>query len=221
MNKKEYLARLEALLSGISEEERQAAMEYYTDYLEDAGPEGEAQAIEHLGSPEIVAAAILESMRNDGAEGNWTERGYEERTPDREVPDSRENIEKRERRKRGFFWIVLAVMGIIVFGIPILSTVVSVALALIAAVAAVGFGGVAVVFALGVAGIVLIIMGMIRIIVSPGMGAVLAGIGFLCMAAGGLLLPVIMWIARTVIPGILKSVSWAFHRMFGRGGQSA
>lgn len=219
MNKKEYLARLEALLSGIPEEERQAAMEYYTDYLEDAGPEGEAQAIANLGRPEIVAAAILEGMRNDGSEGRWTERGYEEKTPDRKVPDSRENIEKRERRKRGFFWIVLAAMGMIVFGIPALATVASVALALVASIAAVCLGGAAAVFALGVAGIVLIVMGIIRIITVPGLGAMFAGIGFLCISAGLLVLPIILWIVRSVLPGILKAVSWAFHRMFGRGGQ--
>ena len=41
MSKKEYLDRLEQLLSDISSEERQAAIEYFTDYLEDAGPDGE------------------------------------------------------------------------------------------------------------------------------------------------------------------------------------
>ena len=57
MSKKEYLDRLEQLLSDISSEERQAAIEYFTDYLEDAGPDGEQEVMEHLGSPEEVAAA--------------------------------------------------------------------------------------------------------------------------------------------------------------------
>lgn len=221
MNKKEYLARLEALLSGISEEERQAAMEYYTDYLEDAGPEGEMQAIGNLGSPEIVAAAILESIKSDGSEGSWTEKGYEAKAPHRDVPDSRENIVRRERRKRGFLWIMLAAAGMLFLGIPVVTTVASVAFAVVVSLLALFIGGIAAGFALAVAGVVLIVMGILRIMTLPGMGAMLAGIGFLCIAAGFLLLPVAVWIVGSVVPGIGKGISWVFHRMFGKGGQNA
>lgn len=37
MNRVEFLAELEQRLSGIPEEERQAAIQYYADYLTDAG----------------------------------------------------------------------------------------------------------------------------------------------------------------------------------------
>src|SRR5699024_1314080 len=45
-------------LSGIPEEERQAAIQYYADYLADAGEENETEAIRELGSPEKVAESI-------------------------------------------------------------------------------------------------------------------------------------------------------------------
>ena len=58
MNRMEFLAELERLLSGIPEEERQAAVQYYADYLADAGVENEAEALRELGSPEKVAETI-------------------------------------------------------------------------------------------------------------------------------------------------------------------
>ena len=50
MNRVEFLAELEQRLSGIPEEERQAAIQYYADYLADAGEENEAEAIRELGA---------------------------------------------------------------------------------------------------------------------------------------------------------------------------
>ena len=58
MNRVEFLAELEQRLSGIPEEERQAAIQYYADYLADAGEENETEAIRELGSPEKVAESI-------------------------------------------------------------------------------------------------------------------------------------------------------------------
>ena len=58
MNRVEFLAELEQRLSGIPEEERQAAIQYYADYLADAGEENEAEAIRELGNPEKVAESI-------------------------------------------------------------------------------------------------------------------------------------------------------------------
>ena len=58
MNRVEFLAELERLLSGMPEEERQAAVQYYADYLADAGEENETEALRELGSPEKVAESI-------------------------------------------------------------------------------------------------------------------------------------------------------------------
>ena len=58
MNRIEFLSELEQRLSGIPEDERQSAIQYYADYLADAGEENEAEAIMELGSPEKVAESI-------------------------------------------------------------------------------------------------------------------------------------------------------------------
>ncbi len=88
MNRKEFLEKLEGLLSGLPESEREEALMYYNDYFDDAGPENEAAVIEKLGSPGQVAESILYGMSVDGRDGVFTEQGYESKgsSRDRHVP---------------------------------------------------------------------------------------------------------------------------------------
>ncbi len=60
MKKYAYLAKLEALLADLPEQEREDALTYYEEYIDAAGKEQEAQTIAALGSPEEVAQKILE-----------------------------------------------------------------------------------------------------------------------------------------------------------------
>ena len=48
MSRTEYMRELDALLQGISKEEREEAMQYYNDYFDDAGSENEEKVIEEL-----------------------------------------------------------------------------------------------------------------------------------------------------------------------------
>ena len=51
MTKQEFLQRLEQLLADLPYEERDSAMTYYREYLEEAGPENEQAVLAELGSP--------------------------------------------------------------------------------------------------------------------------------------------------------------------------
>ena len=76
MNKESFLKQLEYLLSDLPEEEKRDALDYYRDYLEDAGSE-EARVLESFGSPERIASMIrsdLSGVLKDG--GDFTEQGY-------------------------------------------------------------------------------------------------------------------------------------------------
>ena len=48
MERKEFMRRLEALLSDLPENERAEALQYYNDYLDDAGLENEAAVLEEM-----------------------------------------------------------------------------------------------------------------------------------------------------------------------------
>ena len=69
MNVTEFLSRLEQLLSDLPPEERREALEYYTEYLQDAAPEAGVDVTGLLGSPESVAADIRLTRV---AEGGWS-----------------------------------------------------------------------------------------------------------------------------------------------------
>ena len=62
MNKDEFLRKLEALLSGISQEERTEALAFYRSYFEDAGEANEAKILEELESPQKVADSIIKDL---------------------------------------------------------------------------------------------------------------------------------------------------------------
>lgn len=77
MNRKEFMEKLEGLLAGIPADERGEALQYYTDYFEDAGSENEEQVIRELGSPEKVASTIWADLKGGSNDsGEFTENGY-------------------------------------------------------------------------------------------------------------------------------------------------
>ena len=51
MNRTEYLKQLDKYLKRLPAEDYQNAMEYFTEYFDEAGPEGEEQVIRELGTP--------------------------------------------------------------------------------------------------------------------------------------------------------------------------
>lgn len=61
MDKKEFLSQLQAGLAGLPPEERVAAVQYYTEYFDDAGVDSEADVIAELGDPTELAAAVCQA----------------------------------------------------------------------------------------------------------------------------------------------------------------
>lgn len=59
MDKNEYLSRLRKKLKRLPPEDVDDALEYYEEYLEDAGPENEAAVMDSWGSPDTVASQVL------------------------------------------------------------------------------------------------------------------------------------------------------------------
>lgn len=80
MNRQEFMAQLSRLLLDIDELEREAALDYYESYFDDAGEENEDTVIQKLGSPGKVAAMIKADLNQDNhRHGEYTEIGYEDR----------------------------------------------------------------------------------------------------------------------------------------------
>lgn len=101
MRKDEFLRKLEYLLQDIPEADREEAMDYYRDYLEEAGHEKEEEVLREFGSPERIAAIIRsDSYGNLEEGGSYTESGYEDerfREPNYQLVKREDITENREK----------------------------------------------------------------------------------------------------------------------------
>lgn len=62
MTRNEYLSQLDRYLRKLPQKDYEEAMEHFTEYFEEAGPENEAQAIQDLGSPKEAAHELLSNL---------------------------------------------------------------------------------------------------------------------------------------------------------------
>ena len=76
MSRWEFMRQLESLLSDISPNEREEALQYYNDYFNDAGRENEQEVIKALGSPEQVAKIVKDGLTDNLTMGEFTENGF-------------------------------------------------------------------------------------------------------------------------------------------------
>lgn len=76
MSYEQFMRELGGLLTGVPEEEREEALQYYSDYFADAGKENEEEVLRELGSPEKVAVQIRAGLKGGTDSGEFTERGY-------------------------------------------------------------------------------------------------------------------------------------------------
>jgi uncharacterized membrane protein len=105
MRKQEFMRSLENLLQDIPNKEREEALNYYLDYLEDAGEENEEAAIKELGSPERVASIIKSDLNGDAfsSKSEFTENGYKNSFFDdskNEIVKKQYEIEKMKQAER-------------------------------------------------------------------------------------------------------------------------
>ena len=125
MNRAQFMEQLKKLLSDISEEERQEALDYYESYFDDAGEDQEANVIRELGSPGKVAAIIKADLKDSSQDyGEYTEKGFEDERvrPEPEMMQKRGGRAERgyhAERKGGNAGVILALI-LLVFVSPLI-----------------------------------------------------------------------------------------------------
>lgn len=77
MDRAEFMRRLSDLLQDVPPAEREEALQYYNDYLDDAGEGNEAGVIASLGTPEELARTIKAGLADGGNGGEFTEAGFQ------------------------------------------------------------------------------------------------------------------------------------------------
>ncbi|MCM1267055.1 MAG: hypothetical protein NC302_04045 [Bacteroidales bacterium] len=76
MDRAEFMRRLSELLQDVPPAEREEALQYYNDYLDDAGEGNEVSVIASLGTPEELAKSIKAGLSDGGNAGEFTEAGF-------------------------------------------------------------------------------------------------------------------------------------------------
>lgn len=222
MNKDEFLRQLEALLSGISQEERTEALAFYRSYFEDAGEANEAKILEELESPQKVADSIIKDLGvqpgeacSSGAQGaaagaelNPAVQGAAQNAAKGVPQGAAQNAAYSTQEKDGMpgWAIVLLVITSPVWLVMIL-VILSALLGIVAALFGIAIAVVAVMGALLICGVVLFGAGIGTAFAgNPAIGIGLMGGGLIVLAFGVLAVVLVVWIFGGFLPWALKGI---------------
>lgn len=193
MDKDEFLSRLREKLKRLPPEDINDAMEYYEEYLEDAGPENEAAVIAAWGSPDTVASQVLADYAVKQMGKN---------------PSARKGLST--------IWIVMLAIFASPIAIPVTAVIVIVALILVATV----FIVVACVYitavSLAAVGVLTFITGICLIIKNLSTAVFYIGAGLFCAGAGTAVFVFAVWFSKKAISLIAKMFSGIAGRFFKR-----
>lgn len=189
MNREQFLARLGSRLKRLPPEDREDALEYYKEYLDDAGPENEAATISAWGTPEQVASQILADYAVKQGDGKPT-------------------------AKRGLStaWTVVLAIFASPIAVPVAAAIFCVMLALIVAVAAVILAAGACAAALAVGGVMSVGAGLWVTFRSFPTMLFFVGAGLFCAGAGIALFLFVAWLSKTGFLWIAKQFGKVLSR---------
>jgi uncharacterized membrane protein len=227
VSRKEFMEELQVLLGELPAEEREEALRYYESYFDEAGTEQEQVVLEELGSARRIAAQILRDYRMENGGGFYTEQGYQENENKKQTPVKYEGEEQQKATEgsgititkkgiSGGTLVVIILIAILTF--PIWISLLATAFGLLMGLFGAGLG---IVFGFGaggigclIGGVVAFVLGVVKSVAVPVVGAgliaiglVLFGIGCLMIAAVGGIIKLEIW----VVKGIINLLSRMFH----------
>lgn len=239
MSRDEFLRQLEYLLSDIPEYEREDALDYYRDYLEEAGDDVD-QVIKEFGSPERIASIVRSDLAGSLEEGGgFTDRGYEDErfrdpnyqiAPRLDLPETRETAdEAREekvsagKKKRSgpytsrtlkvILWIIL-----IITAAPVLLGAGGVAFGIVVGLLGLLVGAVALLgvltLALFLGGIAMCVVGIISMVRWVPGGLLVLGAGVAVVGLGIISFLVSFLFYGKFLPWLIRGVVDGISRLF-------
>lgn len=240
MNRMEFIRHLAMNLSDLSESEREEAVQYYEDYLNDAGIENEQEVMEELGSPEKVAASIKAGL-NGGNEGEFTEQGYhtdhnsfaqQSAVVGKDSPQQSEGGQQQSgsgpipqvKTSSDSSKIILIIIVCVLLSpvlLPLALAAFGVVFGLLMAFFGVVFGFLMAGVGTFVGGLICIVFGIVKLFSVPLAGAVLLGIGFLLFGIGLLLSTLMVWICAKVVPPMCRGIVALCRKPFEKKGGAA
>lgn len=234
MSRWEFMRKLEELLSDISPNEREEALKYYNDYINDGGKDNEAKVLESLGTPEQVAMIIKDGL--EGNAGEFTESGFKNSTSQNanpvvhyQVPKSEQKTEQghagsyaanssQARSGMSGGMVALVIILCILFS-PLILSLGGVLFGLIVSAFAVLFGFLLSFGIISIAflatGITLVFVGLFRIFWGPLTGFAMISVGLILTGLGLLSLLLTIFIIVKAMPALFKGIAYLFGSIFG------
>lgn len=225
MSKDEFLNRLSFLLCDISFEEREEALSYYREYIEDAGLENEEAIVNELGSVEDLAREIKNGLSNKNDPDFDYRRTFAALEPKATYTGGTENntyahysdvAVRREKNKSHLVIGIIAVVFLSPIILPIVGGLLSVVFGIVLTIFGIALGiGIAGI-ALAITSIILFVCGLVQLLSSPLIGIALIGVSLVLASIGTLILLLIIWVCGFVIPFCIRGVSNFIHHFRGR-----
>lgn len=227
MRKEEYLQKLEKLLYNIPAEDREEALQFYRDYLEDAAEEAD-EVLAALGTPEELAQSIRKDLYGDNADGDFT-RASRDLPGTYRVPFStggrfsgEYDAQKERRARKGKLsagqWVLFLILCLCAAPViaPICGGLLTALIAVVVVIAALVFGiGVAGI-ALVIAAIVIVIVALVKLIATPLSALIMIGGGLLSAGLGLVGIAIMVWVIFKVLPAVFRWTVNLFSGMVHR-----
>ena len=178
MNRREFMKSLREQLSDMLDVEREEALEYYEDYLNDAGISDDDIVPDSLGTPESIVENIKKSMQNPEVDFMQDEK-HEENPPSSKVRKKMSNLSNTE-------WILIIVLLVVtspVWGSVVIGAGGSV-IGLVAGIAGIFIGMAGLGIGLMAGGFACVVAGLTSLIGFPGEGLFICGLGAVILAIG-------------------------------------
>lgn len=218
MNREQFLKQLEELLSDVNPAEREEAIKYYEDYFEDANMADE-DVIKELGSVQAVAASIREELADKEVtiiEEQSRQESYEQKTAyqsnnDYQSNSSSSDSSKESKKSDNKAVIITAIIVACIFGfpviLPIFIAIVSVLFAVIVTLLSLVIAGGACTAAFGIAAAACLVVGFVKLFLSPFASLLLFGGCMICLGLCFLSALATIKLCTFIIPGFFKGIA--------------
>ena len=222
MNRSDFMNQLERLLLNISPTEREAALQYYNDYFDDAGPENEKEVIEALGNPARVAENIKRDLQeNSETRAKASDRALVEYGKAMNIQSQLQPERPVEKKTEMPTWAIVLLAVLLVLASPAIlgvsTGVFGVIIGILASWFAIIFGFGVAALALFVATFILVIVGIMCIPADALVGMGLIGCGLLCCGIGILFLMLTVAMGGIVTPAVCKGIAGLFRKKPAKG----
>lgn len=227
MNRAEFLSALEAELQNVSADEREEALKFYREFLDEAGPDNEAAVLADLGDPHRVANIIRANLGTPAQASFGAARAHTQAAGDGpQSPDAEAGGAPSDTRSaagtaqaapdRRLLWILLIAVTSPLW-IGAVGGLFGLAAGLIGGVAGFAVGGAGML----VKGLVGVVRAAMLLSSSPANAMLNMGIALGTAALGAAMAALGLWIAFAAVPVVFKWIGRVIRAVFGKVGPQA